>query len=370
MSQTKRSRAVSSESLYYKKICSNNHSQNEDIANSEQSLPLKFYFSLALVLSDGYKPELLRSEDAHISLLYEHAYVLFNDKERLQKTAEKLLGMDGDHVTFNSVHFNKERDYLFIVSTLKCLHDKESKTFELLEKLNIYENVLQQLLFENIKFARLLPLIHLLYYSNELEIVSSPEVFYITDEEELKNENSESSVYDMSQNVFLLEDDNPINLPKQKTEVDEGKPTEEQFSVLDDKPESNKLESNKTQSANVKPNYLDLTLPELKALLKKYGYKGSNSRKQIIEKLDNIWSSVSTVAPQVQPYNPPSEVKANIVRCVKLGNPEMWSKMVNYQQVDLDECSQKLNCKKSELRPFLDEHGCLTSNKAPKNKKK
>ncbi|CAO3671002.1 unnamed protein product [Rhizopus stolonifer] len=319
------------------------------------------YFSLALVLLDGSKAELFKNEkDAHISELFKHAEILSNDKDALQNTFEKITSIfETDNLQLNLLqcnsHFSEERDYFFVNSTLKCLQDSTSKIHELFKLHKTQEHILQQILFENVPFARLFPLFHLMYHPTKMNIVSSPEIFYIADEEELGS----SSILDMKKKQYAysrLQEDYNATIPSENIFQEDRVNTdseEQRFGVSKIKEQSSIALKEPIKTI---PNYSDLTLAELRASLKKYGYKGSNNRQQMIQKLENIWSSMHGSIYQSQQKTPNDILNANIVRHIKTYKPDIWQKIVNYQNIDSNVCFEGLDCKKSELRAFLDEY--------------
>ncbi|KAG1055531.1 hypothetical protein G6F43_002524 [Rhizopus delemar] len=391
MSQSKRTRTPSNESVEKKQKLSG--ATCDDGSNNSKILP-EDYFSLALVLLDGSNLSLFQDKkNGHVAQLFEHAEILSNDKNALHETIESILSIletndqqlkSLQHKTF----FNKERDHSFIVSTLQHLQDKTSKSYKLFQLHKAQDHFLQHVLFDNIKFARLLPLIHLIF-NYPLEIMSSPELsqiqeqtFYTVDEEISKGDFSSSSILDITQRHDIhssFSEDFISMIPNtdmfMSNEVNSND-EEQDFSILSanndiillDNPDSSQSEAEEfsiTQQESIPtmPNYHDLTLAELKASLKKYGYKGSNSRQQMIQKLEGIWMSLNTksnqenIRPEEEKEETPSDsVKANIIHHIKTYKPDTWRKIVNYENIDLNECFEGMGCKKSELKAFLDEY--------------
>ncbi|KAG1457226.1 hypothetical protein G6F56_006659 [Rhizopus delemar] len=201
-----------------------------------------------------------------------------------------------------------------------------------------------------------------MYHSAKLNIASSPEILFIADEEELES----SSILDVKkkQDAYsCLSKDYNAMIPYEnifqgdRVNIDS---EEQRLGVSNVKEQS----SVSKESIKMIPNYSDLTLAELRASLKKYGYKGSNNRQQMIQKLENIWSSIHGSIYQNQQKTPDGILNANIVRHIKTYKPDIWQKIVNYRNVDLNMCFEGFDCKKSELREFLDEYGCLMSQKS------
>ncbi|KAG0750137.1 hypothetical protein G6F57_001355 [Rhizopus arrhizus] len=219
--------------------------------------------------------------------------------------------------------------------------------------------------------------------------MSSPELsqiqeqtFYTVDEEISKEDFSSSSILDITQRYDIhssFSEDFISMIPNTDTlmsnEVNSND-EEQDFSILSanndiillDNPDSSQPEAEEfsiTQQESIPtmPNYHDLTLAELKASLKKYGYKGSNNRQQMIQKLEGIWLSLNTksnqenIRPEEEKEETPSDsVKANIIYHIKTYKPDTWRKIVNYENIDLNECFEGMDCKKSELKAFLDEY--------------
>ncbi|KAK4513711.1 uncharacterized protein ATC70_005716 [Mucor velutinosus] len=121
-------------------------------------------------------------------------------------------------------------------------------------------------------------------------------------------------------------------------------------------------------------DYEELSTAELKAKLKSFGFKTSNSRLQMIQDLKNIQMSIdsqrnsqqtsSQSTPLLQPMpelngnSQASSVESNkrmeIIQHLK-SRPEIWKKIAMYNTVSIDECMIGIRCKRGEMKMVLDE---------------
>ncbi|GAN04215.1 hypothetical protein MAM1_0057c03675 [Mucor ambiguus] len=121
-------------------------------------------------------------------------------------------------------------------------------------------------------------------------------------------------------------------------------------------------------------DYEELSTAELKAKLKSFGFKTSNSRPQMIQDLKNIQMSIDSQRssqqtsaqgisslqsmPELTSNSQVSAVEPNkrmeIIQHLK-SRSEIWQKISMYNTVSIDECMIGIHCKRGEMRMVLDE---------------
>ncbi|CEP15715.1 hypothetical protein [Parasitella parasitica] len=103
------------------------------------------------------------------------------------------------------------------------------------------------------------------------------------------------------------------------------------------------------------PNYEELSTAELKAKLK----TSQTSSPQTSESPLTISSQPGSLDPMKR-----KEITTHL-----RSNADIWSRIVNYNTISIDECMVGISCKRSEMRLVLDEIGAAKGNKQLKPKK-
>ncbi|CAO3650185.1 unnamed protein product [Cunninghamella blakesleeana] len=151
--------------------------------------------------------------------------------------------------------------------------------------------------------------------------------------------------------------------------------------------ESNIIENDQlpvviTQQDIILPNYNSLTLSELRNAVKKYGYK-TKDRSTMVSILKKIHTStnqlssplttISKLTSQSENNNSENENSSiSYIQNIEFSDhikkkTGLWERILRYEAVKLDECSDGLDKKKKhDLRIFLDENALI--HKPPKQK--
>ncbi|KAG1174737.1 hypothetical protein G6F70_004582 [Rhizopus microsporus] len=316
-----------------------------DVAADNQFL-LEDYFSLAIVLLDPTKIFIFKDrKDEYIHTLAKHAVKLAHGN--LLNTIERMLRLVDSNTSDQELNLllakvediDKEREYAFITCTIQCLKNKTSRVDDIIRSQLDSRSLLQQVLFHDVRFARLLPLFHVLFNHDSSMVTTSS---YENGSSASYKSSSMIGTIANSQSTFSYSssfDDFISRIPD--TNYDEPHDMQE-FSIISATMDSdgNIMDDTTTQ----KESRQEFSVAE--------NEKTTLCYNELI--LDEIKIGENVLD---------DSVKANIIQHLKTNKPNVWEKIVNYEPVDIDECYEGLEYKKGLLRAFLDEFGCLNKNK-------
>ncbi|ORE10982.1 hypothetical protein BCV72DRAFT_220434 [Rhizopus microsporus var. microsporus] len=274
---------------------------------------LEDYFSLAIVLLDPTKIFIFKErKDEYIHMLAKHAVKLAHGN--LLNTIERMLSLVDSDTSDQELNLllakmkdiDKEREYAFITCTIQCLKNKTSRIDDIIRSQLDSRSLLQQVLFHDVRFARLLPLFHFLF-NYDPSMVTTPS--YENGVSASYKSSSMIGTIANSQGTFSYSssfDDFISRIPD--TNYDEPHDMQE-FSIISATMDSddNIMDDTTTQESRQKFSvagnekttlcYNDLIVDEIKV--------GENV-------LDD-------------------SVKASIIQHLKTNKPNIWEKIVNYE---------------------------------------
>ncbi|KAI7907688.1 uncharacterized protein BX663DRAFT_8332 [Cokeromyces recurvatus] len=241
----------------------------------------KIYFSLALILADPLKEYLLLDNNGYISQLAKHTIQLARDHLLASHVLNLLVSLYIENCNAiiplfkncNIDDLHEEREIKFIST---CLNDSQEVTVNLV-KLQANKSLkinLESIVLSDIRYARLLPLLSILY-NNTTKNTPTNDSLIILDEEEVEKiiNSSHHNSSPLPFPLITLQDESFSICQTSNKDLDQPQTSQEEEQV--------KI-----------PNYDELSTIELKAKLKTYGYKTSNNRNQMIQDLKNIFTSL------------------------------------------------------------------------------
>ncbi|CAO3673649.1 unnamed protein product [Rhizopus microsporus] len=202
---------------------------------------------------------------------------------------------------------DKEREYAFITCTIQCLKNKTSRVDDIIRSQLDSRSLLQQVLFHDVRFARLLPLFHVLFNHDSSMVTTSS---YENGSSASYKSSSMIGTIANSQSTFSYSssfDDFISRIPD--TNYDEPHDMQE-FSIISATMDSdgNIMDDTTTQ----KESRQEFSVAE--------NEKTTLCYNELI--LDEIKIGENVLD---------DSVKANIIQHLKTNKPNVWEKIVNYE---------------------------------------
>ncbi|KAI8980423.1 hypothetical protein BDB01DRAFT_228121 [Pilobolus umbonatus] len=226
----------------------------------------------------------------------------------------------------------------------------------------------------DVRFARFLPLSRMLYLE---EIHSS----HLSEEEIHKSSASDPEPFVDLTGSSIPSVQSPLNIYSQESNYGETQLTASQITAMYILPGPSISSSSQNDNLihemtdeevltedikSLPPDFNELSLPDLKEAVKKYGFKASSNRSEMIKVLETIWQSVHNTPSNSQILSEvddidllrmeedeiESTIKNKIIEHLK-SKPLLWQKILKYEAVDLDECCEGTDFKKADIKAVL-----------------